>query len=151
MDESGGRVDRGLIYNIIYEYLLIYSIMMIQTTMPTCEGNHIDEGAVYAARSGLIDAPQAGRLAQIFAALADPTRLQLISALNQRELCVCDLAAVLGMSQSAVSHQLRLLRALGLVRNRKEGRVVYYALDDEHIRDLFERGLEHITHGQSPD
>jgi len=55
------------------------------------------------------------------------------------------------MTQSAVSHQLRLLRALGLVRNRKDGRVVYYALDDEHIRDLFRRGLEHITHGQSLD
>jgi len=88
-------------------------------------------------------------LAQIFAALADPTRVRIISALNGRELCVCDLAAVLGMTQSAVSHQLRLMRALGLVKNRKEGRVVYYTLDDEHVRDLFKRGLEHITHGQT--
>ena len=103
------------------------------------------------ARQALIDVDRAGRLAQIFAALADPTRLRIISALEAGELCVCDLAAVLDMTQSAVSHQLRLLRALGLVRNRKDGRVVYYALDDEHIRDLFQRGLEHITHGQSRD
>lgn len=124
---------------------------MIPTARITLEDNHIHAEAVRRALGGLIDAPQAGRLAQIFDALADPTRLRLISALNQGELCVYDLAAALGMSQSAVSHQLRLLRALGLVRYRKAGRMVFYTLDDEHIRDLFERGLEHITHGQSPD
>lgn len=125
--------------------------MMIQTAYSTCEENHINEDAVRDARQALIDVDRAGRLAQIFAALADPTRLRIISALEAGELCVCDLAAVLDMTQSAVSHQLRLLRALGLVKNRKDGRVVYYALDDEHIRDLFQRGLEHITHGQSRD
>jgi ArsR family transcriptional regulator len=67
--------------------------------------------------------------------------------LSQTELCVYDLAATLGMSQSAVSHQLRSLRELHLVRYRKEGRHVYYQLDDEHIRDLFQRGLEHVEHG----
>lgn len=111
-----------------------------------CEENSIHPEAVRAAQAGLADAPTAARLAQMFQALADPSRVRLISALNAGELCVCDLAAVLGMTQSAVSHQLRSLRDQHLVRARKAGRVVYYALDDSHIRDLFERGLEHITH-----
>lgn len=111
-----------------------------------CEENIIHPEAVQAAQAGLADAPTAERLAQIFQALSDPSRVRLISALNAGELCVCDLAAVLGMTQSAVSHQLRSLRDQHLVRARKAGRVVYYALDDSHIRDLFERGLEHITH-----
>lgn len=111
-----------------------------------CEENVIHPDAVQAAQAGLADAPTAARLAQIFQALSDPSRVRLISALNAGELCVCDLAAVLGMTQSAVSHQLRSLRDQHLVRARKAGRVVYYALDDSHIRDLFERGLEHITH-----
>jgi ArsR family transcriptional regulator, lead/cadmium/zinc/bismuth-responsive transcriptional repressor len=112
----------------------------------TCEENIIHEEAVLAAQGHLVNGLTATRLAQLFAALSDPTRVRLISALNESELCVCDLAAVLGMSQSAVSHQLRQLRNLNLVRFRKEGRIVYYALDDEHIQDLFERGLEHIRH-----
>mgnify|MGYP003566009456 CR=1 FL=1 len=66
--------------------------------------------------------------------------------LAQTELCVCDLAATLGMTQSAISHQLSLMRELRVVKSRKEGRMVYYTLDDEHIRDLFQRGLEHIEH-----
>ena len=82
----------------------------------------------------------------MFKALADPTRVRIISVLAQTELCVCDLAATLGMSQSAVSHQLRLMRRMRLVKNRKAGRMVYYSLDDEHIDDLFRRGLEHVEH-----
>jgi len=82
----------------------------------------------------------------LFKALSDPSRVRIISALAHTELCVYDLAATLGMSQSAVSHQLRSLRELRLVRYRKEGRNVYYQLDDEHIQDLFQRGLEHVQH-----
>ncbi len=111
-----------------------------------CEENIIHEDAVLAASQTLISESVAKRLSQIFSALSDPTRLRLISALSGGELCVCDLSVVLGMSQSAVSHQLRLLRTLELVRFRKEGRIVYYALDDEHIRELYERGLEHVSH-----
>ena len=94
----------------------------------------------------LVDDVTAAGLAETFQALADPSRVRLISALLEGELCVYDLAALLGMSQSATSHQLRILRNLNLVRTRKEGRIVYYALDDEHIRDLFQRGLDHIRH-----
>jgi ArsR family transcriptional regulator, lead/cadmium/zinc/bismuth-responsive transcriptional repressor len=109
-----------------------------------CEILLIHEDEVHRAEAGLIAAEHAYRLAETFAALSDPTRVRLISALLPGELCVCDLSAVLGMSQSAVSHQLRTLRTLRLVRARKEGRIVYYTLDDEHIRDLFQRGLDHI-------
>jgi len=89
-------------------------------------------------------------LAEIFQALADPTRVRLISALMDGPLCVYDLAALLGMTQSAISHQLRLLRNLRLVKNHKEGRMVYYTIDDDHIRDLFQRGLEHYKHRHLP-
>ncbi len=117
------------------------------TTVAGCEETLIHEDQVHEAQRFMIDSLTASSLARTFQALADPTRLRLISALNQTELCVCDLAAVLGLSQSAVSHQLRSLRDLRLVKNRKVGRTVYYSLQDEHIRDLFERGLEHIEKG----
>ncbi|HPH96990.1 MAG TPA: metalloregulator ArsR/SmtB family transcription factor [Anaerolineaceae bacterium] len=111
-----------------------------------CEENIIHPDRVKAGQDTLLDGFTATRLADTFQALADPTRLRLISALLETELCVCDLAAVLGMTQSAVSHQLRLLRSLHIVRHRKEGRIVYYTLDDAHVRDLLQRGLEHISH-----
>lgn len=117
--------------------------------MTDCEITLIHEDRVEEARGQLIDDHTAAGLAETFQALADPSRLRMISALLNGELCVCDLAALLGMSQSAVSHQLRLLRNLHLVKNRKEGRVVYYALDDDHIRDLFQRGREHYSHQHS--
>lgn len=114
-----------------------------------CEENAIHPQAVQIAQAELVDTHTAEHLALAFQALADPTRVRLISALQACELCVCDLSAVLGMSQSAVSHQLKSLRDQRLVRARKEGRVVYYSLDDMHIRDLFQRGLEHIRHTEN--
>jgi len=128
--------------------MLIYSGMMMKI-QTRCKEKIIHEEVVLAAQEQLTDIRTASRLAQLFAALADPTRVRLISALNRREMCVCDLAAVLGMTQSAVSHQLRQLRNLSLVRFRKEGRMIFYALDDEHIQDLFERGFAHIVHESS--
>ena len=111
-----------------------------------CEENIIHPEQVQAARADLIDSPAAGDLAHTFQALADPTRVRLISALSNTELCVCDLAAVLGMTQSAVSHQLRTLRDLRLVKSRRTGREIFYTLDDDHIRQLFRLGLNHIQH-----
>jgi ArsR family transcriptional regulator len=93
-----------------------------------------------------LDVDRATRLAEIFGALGDPTRLRLISALAAHDLCVGDLAALLGMSLSAVSHQLALLRRLRLVRRRRVGQRIYYALDDEHILSLYQAGLSHIEH-----
>jgi DNA-binding transcriptional ArsR family regulator len=111
-----------------------------------CEDHSVDGDKVRRADMRLIDGPVAIWLAELFKTLADPSRVRIISALMDTELCVHDLAAALDMSQSAVSHQLRSLREMRLVRYRKEGRHVYYQLDDEHIRDLFRRGLEHVEH-----
>jgi ArsR family transcriptional regulator, lead/cadmium/zinc/bismuth-responsive transcriptional repressor len=86
-------------------------------------------------------------LAEIFSALGDPTRLRVLFALARQELCVCDLSTLLGVSVSAVSHQLRLLRGLRLVKFRREGRLAYYSLDDHHVAALLEMGLEHVGDG----
>lgn len=86
-------------------------------------------------------------LAGIFKMLGDLTRVRILEALSIGELCVCDLAAALALTQSAVSHQLRLLRAARLVKYRKDGKVVYYSLDDDHVKTLFEQGLEHVQQG----
>ena len=94
-----------------------------------------------------LDIAAANRLADLFRALADPTRLRMIGALQTGELTVGGLAEQVGMSKSAVSHQLRGLRDKRLVRARKAGRQVYVALDDEHVAELFRRGLDHILHG----
>ena len=83
-------------------------------------------------------------LAETFHALGDTTRVRMLDALSRAELCVQDLADLLGLTQSAVSHQLQLLRAMRLVRTRRDGRLIYYALDDDHIVKLFEQGLEHV-------
>ena len=86
-------------------------------------------------------------LADLFSALSDPTRLRIISVLLEGEMNVGDIAAQLGMTESAVSHQLRGLRQLRLVRTRKNGRQVYYTLDDDHIAELYRLGLDHVDHG----
>jgi ArsR family transcriptional regulator len=86
-------------------------------------------------------------LADLFSALSDPTRLRMISVLLKGEMNVGELAAQLEMTESAVSHQLRGLRQLRLVRSRKDGRQVFYALDDDHVAKLYRLGLEHVDHG----
>jgi len=117
-----------------------------QGPQETCQVHSVHEEEVEAARRAMLPADVVAELAQTFSALGDPTRVRILHALSERELCVCDLAALLEMTPSAVSHQLRLLRHLRLVRPRKSGRVVYYALDDDHVVDLFRRGLEHVRH-----
>jgi DNA-binding transcriptional ArsR family regulator len=83
------------------------------------------------------------RIATLFRMLADPTRLRILYALSGDELCVCDLGGALALSQSAASHQLATLRAAGLVKPRREGKIVYYSLDDDHVRTLLALGAEH--------
>lgn len=83
-------------------------------------------------------------LAQLFKVLGDHTRVRILNALHRSELCVCDLTAILGMNQSAVSHQLRVLRAARIVRSRKQGKNVLYSLDDLHIAELLSTGFEHV-------
>ena len=113
-----------------------------------CEVECVDPELVVAVRGRLPDGPASQALAETFRMLADPGRLRLILALLEAgELCVCDLAAATGLSQTACSHNLRLLRSARLVRYRKQGRNVYYTLDDLHIRLLLDVGLEHVRHG----
>ncbi len=107
----------------------------------------VDIVKVRAARAGLPDVEQTQALSALFGALADPNRIRLIAALDSEELCVGDLAATAGISRSATSHQLRILRSLGLVRTRRVGRVIYYALDDDHVRVLYRQALDHVEHG----
>jgi ArsR family transcriptional regulator, lead/cadmium/zinc/bismuth-responsive transcriptional repressor len=111
-----------------------------------CECDTVSDAEVQAARGGLIETQVAQDLAAVFKALSDPTRLRIISALAGREFCVNDLAAALGLGQSAISHQLSDMRDLRLVRFRRAGRHVFYTLDDEHVRDLFDQGMAHIQH-----
>jgi DNA-binding transcriptional ArsR family regulator len=102
---------------------------------------HLD--AVEEAREHLIDDQTSLAVAGIFKIFGDPTRVRILSALNGRELCVCDLSVLLGMTQSAVSHQLRLLRGAKLVTFRRAGKVAYYALADDHVTDLLRAGAAH--------
>ena len=88
-----------------------------------------------------------GQLVSLFDALSDPTRLRIIAVLLEGETNVGDLVISIGLSKSAISHQLRILREKRLVRSRKQGRKVYVALDDDHVSDLFQRGLDHVLHG----
>jgi DNA-binding transcriptional ArsR family regulator len=103
-----------------------------------------DASDVHDAQARLIAPSVAQRLAGVFKSLSDPTRLRIISMVAEREFCVTDLAAALEMEQSTISHQLRDMRRLGLVSFRREGRHIFYRLDDPHVCSLFEQGLAHI-------
>jgi ArsR family transcriptional regulator, lead/cadmium/zinc/bismuth-responsive transcriptional repressor len=105
--------------------------------MSNCSNTHLLEGA-------LLDADSVAALADTFKVLGDTTRVRILDALSHGELCVGDIAGLLGMSESAVSHQLRLLRGMRLVRPRRSGQMIFYALDDHHIVRLFAEGLEHV-------
>jgi Predicted transcriptional regulators len=109
----------------------------------SCIGTDAD---VQSVRDHLVDDATASDLADLFKALGDPTRVRIIHALLQCELCVHDLTVVLGMGQSAVSHQLRILRNMRIVKRRKEGKTVYYSLDDEHVAQIFKLTLDHLSH-----
>jgi DNA-binding transcriptional ArsR family regulator len=85
-------------------------------------------------------------MAKFYKVLGDETRLKILYALSQKERCVSDLVDILDMSQSSVSHQLRILRDNGQVRTRRDGRNIYYSLDDQHVLDIFQEALQHIVH-----
>ena len=95
----------------------------------------------------LVNIDTAAQVAELFNALGDPNRVRIIGVLLQEEMSVGDLARLVGMSESAVSHQLRILRQMRLVKVEKRGRQVFYALDDEHVAELIQRALEHVQHG----
>lgn len=109
-----------------------------------CEINIIHEDKVNNAKKAMPEDDLIYDLAEFFKVFADSTRMKIIYALMEDELCVCDIAAIVGTTQSAISHQLRILKQSKLVKYRKEGKVVYYSLDDEHISEIVKKGREHI-------
>ena len=114
----------------------------------TCDVRCVHPGAVAEARAHIDgQADSLGAAHALFAALGDPTRLRLLSALQAGPLCTCDLAAVLGVTESAVSHQLRALRTLRLIASDRDGRVVYHRLDDDHVAALLSVAAEHVAEG----
>ncbi|MGL5150292.1 MAG: ArsR/SmtB family transcription factor [Clostridium sp.] len=112
--------------------------------METCNCNIIHEDVVIKVKDTLPQDETLYELAEFFKVFGDSTRIKIICALFQEEMCVCDLAALLGVSQSAISHQLRTLKAARLVKFRRDGKVIYYSLDDDHIKHIFDEGLKHI-------
>jgi DNA-binding transcriptional ArsR family regulator len=109
-----------------------------------CDCRIIHAERIAAARGNALSESDQDRLANLFKAMGDPTRLKIMQVLRLGEMCVCDLASFLEISESAVSHQLRMLRQLYLVTNRREGPILYYRLNDDHIEQLINLGLEHI-------
>ncbi|MCI8486544.1 MAG: winged helix-turn-helix transcriptional regulator [Clostridia bacterium] len=111
-----------------------------------CDCNIIHQNVVNDTLSKMPDNDLFNKLAKFFKILGDTTRAKILFALDQNEMCVCDIANVLGMSKSSISHQLGTLRKMNIVKCRKEGKEVYYMLDDGHVKGLFELGMEHIEH-----
>ena len=111
-----------------------------------CDCNIIHQDAVNKTLKKMPNQDLFDKLAEFFKIIGDPTRTKILFALDQNEMCVCDIANVLGMTKSSISHQLATLRSSGIVKCRREGKEVYYTLDDEHVKQVFEVGIEHIEH-----
>jgi DNA-binding transcriptional ArsR family regulator len=110
-----------------------------------CNCNVIHEDVVKKVKKTIPQDETLYDLADLFKIFGDSTRIKIVCALFQSEMCVCDIAALLGMNQSAISHQLRVLKQARLVKYRKEGKVVYYTLDDDHVKGIFDQGLAHLN------
>ncbi|WP_315116812.1 metalloregulator ArsR/SmtB family transcription factor [uncultured Clostridium sp.] len=111
-----------------------------------CNCCDVHNDCVSCVKKNMLDNETFTRLSDLFKVLGDYTRIKIIYALFKKELCVCDIAEVLGMSQSSISHQLRILKSARLVKFRREGKTVFYSLDDEHIGEIFNAGLTHVEH-----
>lgn len=120
------------------------AVRAVQPVSDACEVEFVDEARVKRVRRAMKTSDAVSALAETFKILGDPTRVRIAFALAREELCVCDLANLLGVSQSAVSHSLRALRQMKLVRFRKQGKIAYYTLDDEHISHLIDEGFRHV-------
>ena len=110
-----------------------------------CDCTVIHEDVVAEVRRRLPEEEDLLDLADLFKVFGDSTRVKILCALWESELCVCDIAALLGMTKSAISHQLRVLKQSKLIKNRRDGKVVYYSLDDDHVKNIFSQGLTHIS------
>ncbi len=118
--------------------------MGIKNCDDVCEHTYVHEENVRQVSSRTPDDDTLSDMAELFKILGDRTRVRILHALSQQELCVCDIGEILEMNSSAVSHQLRILRAAKLVRYRREGKNAFYSLDDAHVQTIFEQALEHI-------
>lgn len=116
----------------------------IKKTLPICEFTVIHREIIENVKSKMQEEEVLYELGDFFKILGDSTRIKILNALFYSEMCVCDIASLLEMTQSAISHQLRVLKQGRLVKHRKEGKVVYYSLDDDHIKHIVEQGLIHI-------
>lgn len=110
-----------------------------------CEYNAIHEDIINQVRDKMPQEKSLSDLAELFKVFGDLTRIRILWALHEAEMCVCDIAVLLNMTQSAISHQLRVLKQTNLVKNRKAGKVVYYSLVDDHVREIFDQGLIHTS------
>lgn len=110
-------------------------------TIELCDGRHHHD---YIKEQTIPEENTLYRLAELFKVFGDPTRIRILYALSAQELCVCDIAEILGMTQSAISHQLRVLKQTHLVKFRREGKTVFYSLDDDHVATMLSQGLEHV-------
>lgn len=119
--------------------------MIEKNDFDRCDCSMIHEEIVNMVKSKMPLEENLYDLAELFKVFGDTTRIKILWALDEAEMCVCDIAALLGMTQSAISHQLRILKQVRLVKNRKDGKVVYYSLDDAHVKQIFEQGLVHIN------
>ncbi|HOS69426.1 MAG TPA: metalloregulator ArsR/SmtB family transcription factor [Bacillota bacterium] len=115
-----------------------------RVSIESCSCSVIHEDTVSKVRDSMPEEETLYDLAELFKVFGDTTRIKILCALFESEMCVCDIAALLSMNQSAISHQLRVLKQARLVKYRKEGKVVYYSLDDEHVKQIFDQGLVHI-------
>ena len=118
---------------------------LLQNEAPCCTFLHAHEKVVTAVRKNLPPEATLMDLAELFHVFGDSTRIKILYVLFEHELCVCDIAGLLGMTVSAISHQLRILKSAKLVSWRKSGKTVFYALADDHVRTIINQGLEHIT------
>jgi ArsR family transcriptional regulator, lead/cadmium/zinc/bismuth-responsive transcriptional repressor len=117
----------------------------------SCDCEVIHEDIVNRVRSVMPPGGDFYSLANLYKMFADNTRVKILFALSLSPMCVCDLAVLLEMTKSAISHQLKLLRLTNLVKNTKQGKVVFYSLADEHVKDIFEKGFEHIKEGDNDE
>lgn len=117
--------------------------MIKKRTCCDCGALHGD--AVEMVRASMADDEILSDISDLFRVLGDSTRVKILWALNKSELCVCDIASLIGMTKSAVSHQLKVLKDNNLVKSRREGKVIYYSLADNHVQDIYEKAVEHIN------
>lgn len=147
---SKTRYNNNIPYEYVFKYLFNIRkgdlwMMAEKQDIERCNCNVIHEEVVAKVRKNMPKEESLYDLAELFKVFGDTTRVKILYALFAAEMCVCDIAVLLNMTQSAISHQLRVLKQARLVKYRKEGKIVFYSLDDEHIKNIFDHGIKHIN------